>query len=233
MTHESDSWWEIPWIAYFVSLFKHPFNITEFSILEFEDSLNKDDQASQLFFTDLIIELLRGLYQNPKIDESSYEELLRDICRARLMAEKAMFNPLESSETDFFDLTRRLRVWIVYKLCCWKVEDEQAITDAIDIKESNLESMGEDRHGNLFWYFGGIHLYRESKPSGDWEVVAKTRDQWRSLRDSFKDSSDKEEIWFRETIEQNFDPILSGMETEIYSWSKNKHAARKVCQTQG
>jgi hypothetical protein len=73
MTHESDSWWEIPWIAYFVSLFKHPFNITEFSILEFEDSLNKDDQASQLFFTDLIIELLRGLYQNPKIDESSYE----------------------------------------------------------------------------------------------------------------------------------------------------------------
>ena len=105
MTHESDSWWEIPWISYFVSLFKHPFNITEFSILEFEDSLNNDDQgptnnanqgstvyrsdgagyltipgtrllayqASQLFFTDLIIELLRGLYQNPKIDESSYE----------------------------------------------------------------------------------------------------------------------------------------------------------------
>ena len=107
-------------------------------------------QASQLFFTDLIIELLRGLYQNPKIDESSYEgkkiinnrrnskfvilELLRDICRARLLAEKAMFNPLESSETDFFDLTPRLRVWIIYKLCCWKVEDEQAITDAIDIK---------------------------------------------------------------------------------------------------
>ena len=90
--------------------------------------------------------------------------------------------------------------------------------------------MGEDRHGNLFWYFGGIHLYRESKPSGNWEVVAKTRDQWRSLRDSFQDSSDKEEIWFRETIEQNFDPILSGMETEIYSWTKNKRAARKVCQ---
>ena len=61
-------------------------------------------------------------------------ELLRDICRARLLAEKAMFNPLESSETDFFDLTPRLRVWIIYKLCCWKVEDEQAITDAIDIK---------------------------------------------------------------------------------------------------
>ena len=93
--------------------------------------------------------------------------------------------------------------------------------------------MGEDRHGNLFWYFGGIHLYRESKPSGNWEVVAKTRDQWRTLRDSFRDSSDKEEIWFRETIEQNFDPILSGMETEIYSWSKNKRAARKVFHAQG
>ena len=61
-------------------------------------------------------------------------ELLRDICRARLLAENAMFNPLESSDTDFFDLTPRLRVWIIYKLCCWKVEDEQAITDAIDIK---------------------------------------------------------------------------------------------------
>ena len=55
--------------------------------------------------------------------------------------------------------------------------------------------MGEDRHGNLFWYFGGIHLYRESKPSGNWEVVAKTRDQWRTLRDSFQDSSDKAGIY--------------------------------------
>ena len=65
-------------------------------------------------------------------------ELLRDICRARLLAENAMFNPLESSDTDFFDLTPRLRVWIIYKLCCWKVEDEQAITDAIDIKVSSI-----------------------------------------------------------------------------------------------
>merc|ERR1712096_198835 len=118
--NESDSWWEIPWISYFVSLFKHPFNITEFSILEFEKSLSANDQASQLFFTDLIIELLRGLYQNPKIDESTYEDLLRDICRARLLAENAMFNPLESFETNFFDLTPRLRVWLIYKLCCWK-----------------------------------------------------------------------------------------------------------------
>jgi hypothetical protein len=135
-----DSWWEIPWISYFASLYKHPFNVTEFSILEFEQSLATDDQASQIFFIDLLIELLRGLYQNPKIDESTYEDLLREICRARLLSESAIFNPLESTETSFFDLTPRLRVWIIYKLCCWKVEDEQAITDAIDLKVRPINS---------------------------------------------------------------------------------------------
>ena len=71
--------------------------------------------------------------------------------------------------------------------------------------------MGEDRHGNLFWYFGGIHLYRESKPSGNWEVVAKTRDQWRTLRDSFQDSFDKAGIYGplhpRSDLDQNFSMI--------------------------
>ena len=62
------------------------------------------------------------------------KDLLREICCARLRAENALFNPLESVQTGFFDLTSRLQVWIIYKLCCWKVEDEQAITDAIDIK---------------------------------------------------------------------------------------------------
>merc|ERR1712187_267835 len=171
-TSNPDSWWEIPWIAYFVSLYKHPFQITEFSILEFEQAIQNGDSASDIFFLDLIIELLRGLYCNPKIDESSYSALLREICSTRLTNENALFNPLE--EADFFDLSSRLKVWIVYKLCCWKDDDEQAITDGIDIKESRLESMGEDRHGNLFWYFGGIHLYKEAKKDKVWSCVARS-----------------------------------------------------------
>ena len=103
--------------------FQHPFQITEFSILEFEQAITNADSASDIFFLDLIIELLRGLYCNPKIDESSYAALLREICSTRLTNENALFNPLE--EADFFDLSSRLKVWIVYKLCCWKADDEQ------------------------------------------------------------------------------------------------------------
>ena len=46
------------------------------------------------------------------------------------------------------------------------------------------------------------------------------------VRDSFAESSDKEEIWFRETIEQNFDPNLSDIERETTSWATKHRNAR-------
>ena len=84
----------------------------------------------------LICELLRGLYQNPKIDESNCDEILREICDVRLKADKSVFNPLAAEKTLFIHLPARLRVWILYKLCCWRLDDEQSVTDAIDIKDT-------------------------------------------------------------------------------------------------
>jgi hypothetical protein len=86
--------------------------------------------------------------------------------------------------------------------------------------------MGEDRHGNLFWYFGGIHLYKQTIANDTWEVIAKSKVEWRKLRDSYKKSSDKEEVWFRETIEQNFDPNLSDIEKETITWAKKRRESR-------
>ena len=103
--------------------------------MEFEQCIeNSEASESRLFFSNLIIELLRGLYQNPKIDDSSYDEILREICEVRLKADNAVFNPLSSRDTTFFDLPLKLRIWLLYKLCCWRLDDEQSITDAIDIK---------------------------------------------------------------------------------------------------
>ena len=128
------NWIKLELIEFHV-FFKHPFEITEFSILEFEQCIeNSEASESRLFFSNLIIELLRGLYQNPKIDDSSYEEILREICEVRLKADNAVFNPLSSRDTTFFDLPLKLRIWLLYKLCCWRLDDEQSITDAIDIK---------------------------------------------------------------------------------------------------
>ena len=59
MDREFSTWWEIPWIAYFVSLYKNPFDISEFSIYELEECLETDDPQSRLFFTTLLSELLR------------------------------------------------------------------------------------------------------------------------------------------------------------------------------
>ena len=105
-----------------------------------------------------------------------------------------------------------------------------ALKKIIEIKkklqESNLESMGEDRHGNLFWYFGGIHLYKQVVKSDTWEVIARSKLEWRQVRDSYRSSSDKEEVWFRETIEQNFDPNLSDIEKETRTWAKKRKLIR-------
>ena len=102
--------------------------------MEFEQCLESDSDQSRAFFVQLICELLRGLYQNPKIDENNYDEILREICDVRLKTDNAVFNPLASEGTIYFNLPERLRVWIIYKLCCWRLDDEQTITDAIDIK---------------------------------------------------------------------------------------------------
>ena len=88
--------------------------------------------------------------------------------------------------------------------------------------------MGEDRDGNLFWYFGGIHLYKENKLTNTWSCVARSTKEWNQVRDSFKDTEDKEEIWFRETIEENFDPILTDIEKETIRWSTQKRQQRIV-----
>ena len=170
--------------------------------------------------------VFRGLYQNPKIDPWNFDNSLHEICAVRLPAENSLFNPLADPTVSFFDLPARLRIWLVYKLCCWRVEDEQSITDAIEIAEARPESLAEDRHGNLFWYFGGIHLFKQIKETGDWKTVARTKEEWRELRDKYANSTDKEEIWFRETIEQNFDPTLSGIEEETHTWARTRRNQR-------
>lgn len=125
----------------------------------------------------------RGLYQNPKIDAWNFDSSLHEICAVRLPAENSLFNPLADPSVSFFDLPVRLRIWVVYKLCCWRVEDEQSITDEIQLSESRPESLAEDRHGNLFWYFGGIHLFKQIKATGLWKTVARKKEEWRSIRD--------------------------------------------------
>ena len=47
-----------------------------------------------------------------------------------------------------------------------------------------------------------------------------------NVTNCFQGSTDKEEVWFRETIEENFDPILHDIEKETLRWSKSKREAR-------
>ena len=51
--------------------------------------------------------------------------------------------------------------------------------------------MGEDRNGNLFWYFGGIHLYKQIVKSDTWKVIARSKREWQKVRDSIGFKKDK------------------------------------------
>lgn len=61
---ELRSWWEVPAIAHFCSLFRTAFRLPDFEIEELEAALHRDDVE---FISDLIACLLQGCYQRRDI----------------------------------------------------------------------------------------------------------------------------------------------------------------------
>ncbi|XP_052064684.1 uncharacterized protein LOC127704607 isoform X2 [Mytilus californianus] len=156
------SWWEVPSIAHFCSLFRAAFDLPDFDIEDLENCLYAfcEDQESP-FIIDLICRLLRGCYSRKDIESYNYEVYLKDIFKYRAATEEKQTNPFVNS--DFKSLDLRTKVEVLHQLCDYRLDAVDVMDQLKGLEGDNMRvsPLGSEDSGATYWYFYGNRLYKE------------------------------------------------------------------------
>uniref|UniRef100_A0A3P9Q8T4 Cat eye syndrome critical region protein 2 n=1 Tax=Poecilia reticulata TaxID=8081 RepID=A0A3P9Q8T4_POERE len=214
---EVQSWWEVPAIAHFCSLFRTAFRLPDFEIEELEKALSEQDLD---FLGDLVACLLQGCYQRTDITPQTFSSYLDDIISYRWELEEGKPNPLRDGPFD--SLHPRTQVELLHRLCDYRLDaaDVFDLLKGLDADSLRVEPLGQDGDGALYWYFYGTRMYKEEpldrkaetgRQRGSWSLVCDTEEQWISLAESIKDRTSPQDRHLHRVISQNFLPEISTM----------------------
>ncbi|KAK5642951.1 hypothetical protein RI129_009118 [Pyrocoelia pectoralis] len=209
------SWWEVPSIAHFCSLFRTAFNLLDFDIEDLEEALLTDGTEETSWLQELIVRLLTGCLPNNEISTFNYQMFLRRLFREKCK-EHDRYNPF-NTDIDFQLLPLRTKVDILHALCDFRLDAEDVLEQLKNLEADSLrvEPLGYDGNKSAYWYFYGTRLYREDfnvknnrKGKSVWQVVCFTEDDWFQLAKKFKESQFKSECQLYHTLTENFLPEL-------------------------
>ncbi|KAI4469418.1 remodeling and spacing factor 1 [Holotrichia oblita] len=215
------SWWEVPSVAHFCSLFELllTFWILILSNLidDLEEALLTDGTEESSWLQELIVRLLSGCLPNNEISTFNYQMFLRRLFRQKCQ-EHDQYNPF-NTDIDFQLLPLRTKVDILHALCDFRLDAEDVLDRLKNLEADSLrvEPLGYDDNQSAYC----------KKEKSIWQVICFTEDDWFQLAKKFKKSISKTEKQLYNTLTENFLPELPRLFRE-----KERLARKRLLENQ-